>query len=71
MTKIGREVLIIGGTALAVWALHRLWPEAGRVVSLVGSIAFLVALLALLVRRLQQTERVPLLPDNDEPRKGT
>jgi hypothetical protein len=71
VTKIGREVVIIAGTVLAVGALHRLWPEAGRVVSLLGSILFLVALGAYLVRRLQRTERVPLLPDQDQPRKGT
>lgn len=66
MNRIGHEVIIIGGTAFAVWLLYWLSPEVGRKVSLAGSIVFLVWLGASLVRRLQRTERVPLPPGEDQ-----
>lgn len=69
MNRIGHEVIIIGGTAFAVWLLYWLSPEVGRKVSLAGSIVFLVWLGASLVRRLQRTERVPCCPARTSPER--
>ena len=49
------EVVGFAGTVLAVWALYRLSPELGRTVLLVGSIALLLALVAVVVRRHQRS----------------